>query len=167
MAHGATREGRPCYECRVEGHLCYLGTEEVLPSRDCLWLISWGHRAGVPEMNNVEVVLQEEISKAKSLGWQDLERKGYIGWVHLLEEVWAVVPENGVWFLPLFNCAAIMTMFWNLPELLSQCLSDEVLDKKEALGSGWDQAPAQCWSMEGLGRSWGCGHDCPGHESGV
>ena len=168
MAHGATRAGRPCYECRVEGHLCYLGTEEGLPGRNCLWLISWGHRAGAPAMNNVEVVLQAEISKAKSLGWQDLKRKGYLGWVRLLEEVWTVVPENGVWFLPLlFNCAAIMTKFWSLPEPLSHCLSDEVPDKKETVRSGWDQAPAQSWSTEGLGRSWGCGPHCPGHESGV
>lgn len=140
--------------------MCFLGTECVLPNRDSLFLISWGHRTDAPVTDELEEVASGRgISKAKGLAWQSLKRNNYIA-EFIFWKRFGLGCQNT-------ECAIIMTKFCSFSEPLSHHLSNKVTSKRETLRSGWIQAWAQCWSADGPEKSWGCGHDCPGHEGGV
>lgn len=65
-----------------------------------------------------------------------LEGKLSTSLVSLLEEVWTVVPENKVLFLPLlFHCAVFVGKVLSPSEPLSHCLSNEVPSKRGNLKS--------------------------------
>lgn len=140
--------------------MCFLGTEYLLPNRDSLFLISWGHRTDAPVTDELEEVASGRgISKAKGLTWQSLKRNDYIA-EFIFWKRFGLGCQNT-------ECTIIMTKFCSFSEPLSHHLLNKVTSKRETLKSGWIQAWAQCWTVDGPEKSWGCGHDCPGHEGGV
>ena len=140
--------------------MCFLGTEEVLLSRDSLFLISWGHRTDAPVTGELEEVASGRgISKAKGLAWQSLKRNRYIA-EFIFWKTFGLGCQNT-------ECAIIMTKFCSFSETLSHHLSNKATSKRETLRRAWIQAPARGWTTGGPEKSWGCGHYCPGHEGGV